>query len=285
MAISTGERRNVELVEARGAAIPALGLGTWELAGDEAERAVSDALELGYRHIDTAQAYGNEARVGRAIEASAVPREKIFLTTKVWPDRYAPSDFAASVRRSLERLRTDHVDLLLLHWPAFEQTTLERTIESLNRARDEGWTRHIGLSNFTTELVGRATRFDGAPIAVNQVEYHPYLDQGAILAQARDLGIAVTAYSPLAHGRVPDDETLAEIGEAHGKSAAQVALRWLVQQEGVAAIPRTSKREHAAENLEIFDFELSDREMGRIGELAEPDGRVIDPAGLAPDWD
>ncbi len=275
----------VDAVEARGATIPALGLGTWELTGSVAERAVADALELGYRHLDTAQAYGNEREVGRAIEGSGVPREELFLTTKVWPDRYGPARFADSVRRSLERLGTDHVDLLLLHWPRFEGTTLERTIELLNRARERGWSRHIGVSNFTTALLARAARASDAPIAVNQVEYHPFLDQTAVLEEARDLGVAITAYSPLARGRVPGNETLAEIGGAHGKSAAQVALRWLVQQRGVAAIPRTSKREHAAENLAIFDFELSDREMERIGRLAEPGGRVIDPDGLAPDWD
>lgn len=275
----------VDAVEARGATIPALGLGTWELTGSVAERAVADALELGYRHLDTAQAYGNEREVGRAIEGSGVPREALFLTTKVWPDRYGPARFADSVRRSLERLGTDHVDLLLLHWPRFEGTTLERTIELLNRARERGWSRHIGVSNFTTALLARAARASDAPIAVNQIEYHPFLDQKAVLEEARDLGIAITAYSPLARGRVPGNETLAEIGDAHGKSAAQVALRWLVQQRGVAAIPRTSKREHAAENLAIFDFELSDEEMERIGRLAEPGGRVIDPDGLAPDWD
>lgn len=272
-------------VEAAGAVIPALGLGTWELTGRTAEGAVSEALELGYRHLDTARMYGNETEIGRAIEASGLPREEIFLTTKVWPDRYRPGDFGDAVRRGLDRLRSDHVDLLLLHWPRFERTTLERTLELLNEQRAEGRTRHIGVSNFSTELVRRAAAASEAPIAVNQVEYHPFLDQAPVLEQARELGLAITAYSPLARGRVPGNETLGRIGERHGKSAAQVALRWLVQQEGVAAIPRTSDPAHAAENLDVFDFELSEDEMERIAGLAEPGGRMIDPEGLAPEWD
>lgn len=272
-------------VERHGASVPSLGLGTWQLTGAEARRSVERALELGYRHVDTAEAYGNHAEVGRALEAAAARRDEVFLTTKIWPDHYAPEDFRTAVARALDELRTDHVDLLLLHWPRFEGTSLERTLELLNEALAERQTRHIGVSNFTADLLARAEEHSPAPLALNQVEYHPFLDQSAVLEAVRRRGMALTAYSPLARGRAVEDRTLAEIGRRHGKSAAQVALRWLVQQEGVVAVPKTASAEHATENLAVFDFQLSDGEMRRISGLADPDGRIIDPAGLAPEWD
>lgn len=271
------------VVEAHGARIPALGFGTWELKGETAERMTAEALDVGYRHIDTAQAYGNEAQVGRAIEASDVSRDNIFLTTKIWPDSY--SDFEATVDERLELLRTDRVDLLLLHWPRFDGTTLTRTIDALNRARREGKTRHIGVSNFNTDLLARAWAASEAPLVTNQVEYHPFLDQAPVLDAARERDMVLTAYSPLAHGEVPGDRVLGEIGREHGASAAAVAIRWLIQQEGVAAIPRTSDPEHCRDNFSAVEIELSAEEMDRISDLARPDGRVIDPAGLAPEWD
>lgn len=285
MSSTTTTPSEVPPIESHGASIPALGLGTWELQGDAARRLVENALDVGYRHLDTAEAYGNEAEVGRALRASGLDREQLFLTTKVWPDHYAPTDFRDAVAASLERLGVDAVDLLLLHWPRFRGTTLEETVDLLNEARAEGRARHIGVSNFNTRLLTRAAEASEAPLAVNQVEYHPFLDQSEVLASVRERGMALTAYSPLAHGRVPGDRTLSEIGERHGKTAAQVALRWLLDQERVAAIPRTSDPEHCAENFRVFDFRLSEEERAGISRLAEPGGRVIDPVGLAPDWD
>lgn len=274
----------VPAIEGHGASVPALGFGTWELRGETARRLVERALEVGYRHVDTAEAYGNEAEVGRALEASGVDREALFLTTKVWPDHYEPRAFRDAVAASLERLGVERVDLLLLHWPRFRGTSLERTVDLLNEARAEGRTRHIGVSNFTPELLARAAGASEAPLVTDQVEYHPFLDQTAVLGTVRERGMVLTAYSPLAHGRAPRDPTLAEIGRRHGKTASQVALRWLLEQDRVAAIPRTSDPEHCAENLDILDFRLSTREMEEISGLAEPGGRVIDPDGLAPDW-
>lgn len=272
-------------VRSHGASIPSLGLGTWQLTGADARRMVERALELGYRHIDTAEAYDNHTEVGRAIEAADVPRSQVFLTTKIWPDHYDPDGFRAAVADALAALRTDHVDLLLLHWPRFENASLERTIELLNEALAGGRTRHIGVSNFTEDLLARAEENSSAPLVVNQVEYHPFLDQTPVLDAVREREMALTAYSPLARGRAVDEPTLGAIGERYGKSAAQVALRWLVQQDGVAAVPKSSSAGHARENLDVFDFELTPEESRRIAELADPDGRVIDPAGLAPDWD
>lgn len=282
---TTKAARETPVVEARGAEIPALGFGTWELTGRTAREMTEEALAAGYRHLDTARAYDNEAEVGRALEASGLDRAQVFLTTKIWPDEYRRQDFRAAVRDSLEKLRTDHVDLLHLHWPRFEEVSLGAVIEELNRAREDGQTRHIGVCNFNTELLERAWEITEVPLAVHQVEYHPYLNQEPVLEAVRDRGVALTAYSPLAHGEVVDDATLAEIGARHGKSAAQVTLRWLIQQEDVNAIPRTSDSGHLRDNLAVFDFELSDEEMERISGLARPEGRVISPAGLAPEWD
>lgn len=275
--------RSVPAVEAGGARIPALGLGTWHLEGAEAERTVERALEIGYRHIDTAQVYGNEEAIGRALERSNLPRDELFLTTKVWPDSYR--DIPGSMRKSRERLRLEAVDLLLLHWPHFTEVSLEEAVEALSSVREEGAARHVGVSNFTVHLLKRTKEVSEAPLVTNQIEYHPFLDQSAALRAARELSVSVTAYCPLAQGRVVRDPTLREIGQRHGKTPAQVALRWLVRQEGVAAIPRTGDPEHLAANLDIFDFELTDEEARQVGGLARPDGRIIDPEGLAPVWD
>lgn len=270
---------------AHGARIPALGFGTWQLEGVEAERMTEAALEAGYRHLDTAQAYGNEAEAGRGLERSSVAREDVFLTTKIWPDAYAPDRFHDAVDERLRLLGVDRVDLLLLHWPVFRGTSLERTVGLLNEAREAGKTRHIGVSNFTTDLLGRAWTASDAPLAVSQVEYHPFLEQRAVLEATRRRDMCLTAYSPLARGRAVDDRTLQEIGRRHEVGAAAVALRWLLQQDRVAAIPKSSDPDHARANLRALDIELSPEEMDAITALAEPGGRVIDPAGLAPDWD
>jgi 2,5-diketo-D-gluconate reductase B len=274
----------MQVVEANGASIPVLGFGTFRLEEREARRMVDTALGIGYRHIDTAQVYENEAGVGQAIEGSSVSREEVFLTTKVWVDSFDRKSLPNSVDESLGKLRTEYVDLLLLHWPNPE-VPLAETLEALNRVREEGKTRHIGVSNFTTRLLAEAVELSEAPLAANQVEYHPFLDQSRLLAAVRQNGMALTAYSPLARGKVAQDRTLQEIGERHGKTPAQVALRWLIQQEGVNAIPKASSRERAASNFDIFDFELSEEEMETIGGLRSPDGRLTSPAGLAPEWD
>ncbi len=275
----------VPVVEAHGARVPALGFGTWELEGETAEEMTLAALEAGYRHVDTAQAYGNEAEVGRAIARSEVPREAIFLTTKIWPDCFGSRQFADAVDERLQLLDVERVDLLLLHWPVFEGTTLVRTMGLLEEARRRGKTRHIGVSNFTTDQLARARAATEGPLVTNQVEYHPFLDQGPVLEAVREAEMCLTAYSPLAHGEAVGHPTLEEIGRRHGVGAPVVALRWLIQQERVAAIPRTSDPDHARENLRAQEIELSEAEMAEISGLARPDGRVIDPEPLAPDWD
>lgn len=259
-------------VDANGANIPALGFGTWELFGKEGERAVHDAIEIGYRHFDTAQAYGNEAEVGAAIAASGM-RDDIFLTTKIWPENYEPNAFRKAIAQSAERLHGP-ADLVLLHWPRFD-LPLATLMDNLNWARDEGLTRHIGVSNFPSNLLKEAAALSAAPLAANQMEYHPFLNQSRILSACRDLGVALTAYCPIARGRVFKTDVIAKIAETHGKSAGQITLRWLVQQEGVIAIPRTSSAERARENLAIFDFSLSESEMAEIHGLADPNGRIV----------
>ena len=269
-------------VEANGAKIPAIGLGTWELSGRTCARVVEQALRLGYRHIDTAQVYDNEREVGDGLRASGVRRDDVFVTTKVWTNHFAPHDPERSVKESLVRLRLPHVDLVLLHWPN-SHVPLEETLGALAHAKRMGLTRHIGVSNFTVALIEQAVALSGEPLVCNQVEYHPYLDQAKVRAACDQHGIALVAYSPIAKGRIKSDQTLADIGRAHRKTPAQICLRWLVQQN-VSAIPRTSRVERLSENIEIFDFELSDDEMARIAALASPDGRLTDFA-FAPKWD
>jgi diketogulonate reductase-like aldo/keto reductase len=269
-------------VEANGAKIPAIGLGTWELSGRTCARVVEQALRLGYRHIDTAQVYENEREVGDGLRASGVRRDDVFVTTKVWTSHFTPYDLERSVKESLVRLRLPAVDLLLLHWPN-SHVPLEETLGALAHAKRMGLTHHIGLSNFTVALIEQAVALSGEPLVCNQVEYHPYLDQTKVRAACGQHGMALVAYSPIARGRIKSDQTLAEIGRAHHKTPAQVCLRWLVQQN-VSAIPRTSRVERLSENIEIFDFELSDDEMAQIAALASPKGRLTD-YGFAPKWD
>ena len=272
----------MQVVEANGAQIPALGLGTWELRDRACARIVEQAIRLGYRHIDTAQVYDNEREVGDGLRGSGVRRDDIFLTTKVWTNHFAPHDLERSVKESLARLRLPSVDLLLLHWPN-SHVPLEETLGALSHAKRMGLTRHIGVSNFTVALIEQAVALSPEPLVCNQVEYHPYLDQAKVRAACDQHGLALVAYSPIAKGRIKTDQTLAEIGRLHHKTPAQVCLRWLVQQN-VAAIPRTSRVERLSENIEIFDFELSDDEMAQIAALASPRGRLTDFA-FAPKWD
>jgi diketogulonate reductase-like aldo/keto reductase len=261
--------------------IPALGLGTYGLDGAVAERIVGHALAAGYRHVDTAQMYGNEAEVGAAIRASAVPRDQIWLTTKIWPDHFRRADLLRAAAESVRRLGTEP-DVLLLHWPNPE-VPLAETVAALNEAKGRGYARHIGVSNFTTALLREALAHSEAPLLVDQVEYHPYLDQSALLAELSRHGMALIAYSPIGRGTVFRDPVLQRIGKAHGKNAGQVTLRWLLQQ-GVAAIPRSSRAANVEANLAVFDFALSDAEMAEISDLGRADGRMLSPRH-APDWD
>ena len=272
----------MNFVEANGAKIPAIGLGTWELRDRTCARIVEQALRLGYRHIDTAQMYDNEGEVGEAIRVSGVPRDQIFLTTKVWHTRFTAAELERSAVESLARLRLGAVDLLLLHWPN-RQVPLSETLAALCKVKREGLARHIGISNFTVALIEQAVRLATEPLVCNQIEMHPYLDQSKVAAACRKHGLAVVAYSPIAKGNAARDSVLAEIGAAHGKSAAQVSLRWLVQQN-IVVIPRTAKIERLAINAAIFDFTLSDDEMARIAALSHRDGRMVEGA-WSPNWD
>lgn len=274
----------MHVVSANGANIPALGFGTFRMKEDAVHAILPKAIALGFRHIDTAQIYKNEAAVGAAIKASRVPRADIFLTTKVWVDRFRHDDLLASVDESLARLETDHVDLLLLHWPKSDVPLAER-IGALNEVVKAGKARHIGISNFNTAMMAEAVKLSDAPLATNQVEYHPYLDQTKVIEGARKAGLSVTAYYVMADGKVPKDQLLREIGATHGKTAAQVALRWVVQQEGLVALSKTATESRLKENFDIFDFALTPHEMQAIHALATPDGRIINPGHLAEAWD
>jgi diketogulonate reductase-like aldo/keto reductase len=272
----------MQSVAAHGANIPAIGLGTWELRGPACARIVEQALRLGYRHVDTAQIYENEREVGDGVRASGVRRADVFVTTKVWSTHFAPNDLLRSAKESLARLRMTEVDLLLLHWPN-PHVPLEETLGALAQARQLGLTRHIGVSNFTVALIEEAVAKSPAPLVCNQVEYHPFLDQTKVLAACRANGLAVVAYSPVAKGRFKESEALKRIGANHGKTAAQVCLRWLLQQD-VVAIPRTSKVERLSENIDVFDFTLTDAEMSEIFAMGSRAGRLVNGV-FAPQWD
>ena len=270
----------MEFVEVAGVRVPALGLGTWQLEGEDCRRSVAEALEMGYRHIDTAQMYDNEDRVGAGIADSGVDRADVWLTTKVNNNNHAAEDVLASVEHSLRRLQTDYVDLLLVHWPV-EFERIEETLTAMGRLVDEGSVRFLGVSNFSSRQWGRAREI--APVICNQVEYHPYLGQKAVLEAVAADGGVVAAYSPLARGDVLKDTTLRTIGETHNKSAAQVTLRWLLDQPRVVTIPKATSRRHLEANLDVFDFTLSADERASIAAL-ERGERIIDPP-FGTDWD
>jgi diketogulonate reductase-like aldo/keto reductase len=265
-----------------GGSMPIVGFGTFPLKGAEAERCVSTALELGYRHIDTAQMYGNEAEVGRALAASGLKRDAVFVTTKIEPNNYAPKTFNASLDASLKALRLDRVDLLLLHWPN-PKFSLKETIGLLVAAREAGKTRHIGVSNLNVTDVKRAAALSGNTLATNQVEFHPLLDQSKLKAACEALGMPLTAYCPVARGRILESPELATIAKANGRTVAQVAMRWIVQQ-GVAAIPMSRSRQHIADNLAILDFALSDADIAAITKLTKRNLRVVPLDWFAEAW-
>jgi 2,5-diketo-D-gluconate reductase B len=260
--------------EANGANIPLLGLGTWQLRGRSCARIVEQALRLGYQHIDTAEMYDNERDIGEGLRASGIKRGAFFVTTKIWPDHFAPPALERAARDCLVRLRLSEVDLLLLHWPN-PQVPLAETIGALCKVKRDGLTRHIGVSNFTLALIEQARAAASEPLVCDQVECHVFLDQSKLIAGCRQHGMAVVAYSPLARGDLRRDPVLARAAAAHRKTVAQICLRFLVQQN-IVVIPRTSKLERLSENAAIFDFELSEAEMGDIAALASRDGRLID---------
>ncbi len=243
--------------------VPALGLGTWRLTGEDCRRAVETALELGYRHLDTAQAYGNEREVGDAIAASDVDREAVFVTTKLDNGNRSYDDVLRSVEESLAKLGTASVDLLLIHNP-FQREPVEETLRAMDELVDEGKVREIGVSNFDVERLHEAREAADHELLADQVQFNPYWDQSSLLDYCEIHDLLLTAYSPLGHGGVLSDPVLAEVGERHGKSPAQVAIRWCLQHPNVSVIPKATSREHIAANREVFDFELSDEEMERI---------------------
>lgn len=263
--------------------IPTLGFGTWKLTGNGCVKATEMALDIGYRHIDTAQIYENEAEVGQAIKNSGLERRDIFLTTKIWLENVSKDRFVKSVDESLKKLKTEYVDLLLLHWPV-GQVPLKEQVEALAAVQKSGKAALIGVSNYPVALMRAVLDDYGVKIANDQVEYHPFLSQKPVLDFARAHDMWVTAYSPLARGTVRGDPVLKRIGDKYGKNEGQVALRWLTQQPDVAAIPKAASEANIRSNIDIYDFTLSDEEMDAIFALARPDGRMVDP-DWAPDWD
>jgi diketogulonate reductase-like aldo/keto reductase len=272
-------------ITTQGSTIPVIGYGT--MLFPEPERAVeliTHALHSGYRHIDTARKYGSERWVGEAVRSAGVARHELWVTTKVTEEHAGADDFARSVDLSLETLGLDYVDLLLIHWPQ-PRVPLEETLGALARAKRDGLARNIGVSNFNVALVEEAAAKSPEPLFCNQVEYHAYLRQDKVLAACARHGMIVTAHVPLARGALLDDPVLMEIGAAHGKSAAQVALRWLTQQPQVAAVPRALTHEEIDEDIDLFDFALTDEEMSRVGALRDRNLRVVDPEVRRPVWD
>lgn len=258
----------MEYVTLRGEKIPKVGLGTWRLTGEDCRQAIATAINLGYRHIDTAQVYGNEREIGDAIRASKIDRDKLFLTTKLGGQNYSHDAVLRSTEESLAKLNTDYIDLLLIHWPAdripIGTTPLAETLGAMNELVENGTVRHIGVSNFDIDRLDEARNLSEAPILTNQVQYHPFWDQTRLLEYCQIHDVMLTAYSPFGHGGALDDRVLVEIGDRHGKSSAQVALRWLIQQEMVCTIPKATSYEHLKSNLAVFDFELTDKEMNDI---------------------
>jgi 2,5-diketo-D-gluconate reductase B len=268
-----------QVVEAKGFKIPIIGLGTWSVR--DPARVVEQAIRVGYRHIDTAQMYGNEAEVGQGVRKSG-KRAEVTVVTKVQPNMLAPTDLERSVKESLAKLRTDVIDLLLIHWPN-PRVPLSETLGAMAKMKQEGYARAIGVSNFTVALLDEANKVSPEPVVCNQIECHPFLNQEKVIAACKRHGMAVVAYSPIARGNAHGHATLERIGKAHGKSASQVSLRYLVQQ-GIVVIPRTSKLERLEENFALFDFDLSEPEMQEIYRLAHPSGRIVDWT-WSPKWD
>lgn len=266
----------------QGIDVPEIGLGTYKLYGNECKKTVSNAIDMGYRHIDTAQMYKNEKEIGDAIYSSGTDREEFFLTTKIWHTNLDHDDVLQTVEDSLRQLRTPYVDLLLIHWPN-DQYPIEQTLEAMMVLKDQGKATSIGISNFPMGLTRKVIDELHIPIFANQVEYHPFLGQFDLLDYSYENDFMVTAYSPLAQGKVLENDLLKEIGQEYGKSPAQISLRWLIEQEHVVAIPKASSSEHLEENLDIFDFALSDEHFEAIDDL-QKNLRLVSPT-FAPSWD
>jgi 2,5-diketo-D-gluconate reductase B len=272
----------MENLQTQGINLPRLGLGTFRMQGDACRAAVESALGLGYRHLDTAEMYGNEEAIGAALAASRVARSELHITTKVWHENLAPDAIRRAFDASLKKLRLDHIDLYLVHWPS-PNRNLPAIFETLMKLKQEGRTRAIGVANFTTAMLKTVVEDIKAPIACNQVEYHVMLDQTRLRQYLTAKSIPLVAYCPLAQGRVASDETLAKIGRKHNASAAQVALKWLLDQEGVAAIPKASRAETQQANLDALKVRLDDDDRKAIAALPK-DRRCVNP-GFGPAWD
>jgi 2,5-diketo-D-gluconate reductase B len=272
----------MEHLQTQGISLPRLGLGTFRLQGDACRAAVESALGLGYRHIDTAEMYGNEEAIGAAIAAARVVRKDLHVTTKVWNENLAPDAIRRAFDASLKKLKLDHVDLYLVHWPA-KNMDLPAMFETLLKLKEEGRTRAIGVANFNIALLKTVVEEIGAPIACNQIEYHVMLDQTPVRKYLRAKSIPLVAYCPLVQGRAASDATLTAIGRKHGASAAQVALKWLLDQDGVAAIPKASRSESQKANLDAQHVGLDDEDRQAIAALPK-DKRCVNP-GFAPAWD
>lgn len=272
----------MENIKTQGISLPKLGLGTFRMQGDACRAAVESGLELGYRHLDTAEMYANEEAIGAALAASKVARKDLHVTTKVWNENLAPDAIRRAFDASLKKLRLDHVDLYLVHWPA-RNMNLPAMFETLMKLREEGRTRAIGVANFNVALLKTVVEEIKAPIACNQVEYHVMLDQTPLRKYLTAKSIPLVAYCPLAQGRVASDEALAAIGRKHNASAAQVALKWLLDQDGVAAIPKASRAESQKANLGALQVQLDDADRAAIAALPK-DKRCVNP-GFAPAWD
>jgi diketogulonate reductase-like aldo/keto reductase len=268
---------------AHGANMPAIGFGTMLLPNRPAEL-VAAAIAAGYRHIDTARKYGTEERVGEGIRASGIARNELFITTKVTEDDAREADFLRSAETSLKALGLDQVDLLLVHWPQ-PRVPFAETLGALAKAKRSGLTRHIGVSNYTLAMLDEAWRVCPEPLVTNQVEYHAYLPQDRMLAALRRHGMILTAYCPVARGKLLDDPLILEIATAYGTSPAQVCLRWLIQQPNVAAVPRALTEAHIADNIGVFDFSLGENDMRRVSALRRRQIRIADPPERAPRWD
>ena len=270
-------------LSAHGAEMPAIGYGTMELPQRGAEL-VAFAIQSGYRLIDTARKYGTEEKVGEGIRASGIAREELWVTTKVTELDARAADFLRSAETSLKALQLDQVDLLLVHWPQ-PKVPFSETLGALAKAKRDGLTRHIGVSNFTLAMLEEAVQVCPEPLVTNQIEYHAYLPQDRMLAALKRHGMILTAYCPVARGQLLDDPVVGEIARAHGKTHAQICLRWLIQQPMVAAVPRALQEFHIVENLNIFDFSLSEEDMRRISALRSRNIRIADPPERAPKWD
>ena len=266
--------------------IPVLGLGTWQSTGQDCVDVVSQALKMGYEHIDTAQAYGNEKEVGQGIKQSGVSRDKFFLTTKIFPDdmKFEPEELIAAAKRSLADLDTDYVDLLLLHWPD-DRVPLSETIPALCELQKQGLTRHIGVSNFNIANIIEAEKYADVPIVVNQVEFHPFIKQKTLQTFLNNHHILLEAYSPLARGDVFDNEIIKEIADKHNVTPAQISLAWILADKHRIAIPKTSNPDHLQGNLDAINVQLSSDEIEKISSLARADGRKIKHPDYSPEWD